>query len=169
MASPPLRFFDLLRVLCEHDVEFVLIGAFALGYHGAERATKDVDVVPAPGRSNLTRLWDALQSLEARPVELDDFRPEELPAPFTVDGLIDGGGNWALHTRFGRLDVMQWVKGIDSYDELRAHAVKEHVPEIGHAILVAGLDDVITMKVEADRDQDRIDLARLRMAHGLEE
>jgi predicted nucleotidyltransferase len=162
----PLRFFDLVRVLREHGAEFVVIGGFALAFHGAERATKDVDIVPKPTRENLARLWAALEELEARPAELGEFRPEELP--FTLQGLIEGEGNWVLHTKLGRLDVMQWVKGIESYDDLREHAEGVDIPELGGELLVAGFDDLITMKREAGRDQDRMDIVRLRIARGLE-
>ena len=168
-TPPPLRFFDLLRTLVEHEVEFVVIGGFALGFHGAERATKDVDIVPAPGEQNLTRLWQALDELEAEPQGLEDFRSEEIPIEWSLQGLIEGGGNRILHTRFGRLDVMQWVPPFDSYDELRVGAVEERVEEVGGRVLVAGLDDLVAMKEVAGRDQDLIDVTRLRMAHGLQE
>jgi hypothetical protein len=165
----PLRFFELLRVLRAHDVEFVVIGGFALGFHGVIRATKDVDVVPRPGEENLARLWRALEELEAEPQGLEDFRLEEMPIEWSLEGLIAGGGNWIVHTRHGRLDVMQWVEPFESYDELRANAVEAEVEEVGAAILVAGLEDLITMKETAGRDQDRLDVTALRMAHGLEE
>jgi hypothetical protein len=92
-----------------------------------------------------------------------------MPLLFTLDSLIEGEGNWILYTKLGRLDVMQWVKGIDSYEELRASAERVEIPEIGNEILIAGFDDLITMKQEAGRDQDRMDIVRLRMARGLEE
>lgn len=168
-SESPSRFFALLRVLCEREVEFVVIGGLAVNLHGYERATKDVDVVPEQSEDNLGRLWAALTELEASPKELIDFRPEEMPVEFTPRGLIDGGGNWVLETRLGRIDVMQWVKGVDSYEELRAGAVREEMPEIGYPIWIAGLDDLITMKQEAGRDLDLIDITALRMAHGLEE
>lgn len=168
-SPPPLRFFELLRTLRAHAVEFVLIGGFALGFHGAGRATKDVDVVPKPGEENLVRLWRALEELEAEPQGLEDFRPEELAIEWGLEGLIAGGGNWIVHTRLGRLDVMQWVEPFDSYDELRANAVEEYVDEVGATILVAGLEDLIAMKEAAGRDQDLVDVTALRMAHGLEE
>lgn len=165
-----LDFYGLLRTLLDHDAEFVLIGGFALGFHGVPRGTKDVDIVPEPTTANVTRLWAALESLEAAPVELadPDFRPEEMPVPFTLEGLL-GGGNWALDTRFGRLDLMPEVIGVDGYEELRAHAVKAELPELGGPIWIAGRDDLVTMKQEAGRPQDLIDVQALRMAEGLEE
>jgi hypothetical protein len=147
----------------------MVIGGFAHGFHGVVRATKDVDIVPQPGEENLTRLWHALEDVEAKPQGLEDFRPQEMPIEWSLDGLIAGGGHWIVHTRFGRLDVMQWVDPFDSYDELRANAVEVEVDEVGAGILVAGLEDLIAMKETAGRDQDRLDVTALRMAHGLEE
>jgi hypothetical protein len=168
-SATPLRFFELLRTLVAHDVEFIVIGGFALAFHGAPRATKDVDVVPAPGRENLTRLWEAVEELEAKPGELEGFRPEEMPLEWSLESLVAGGGNWILHTRHGRLDVMQWVEPFSDYAELRAGAVEQHVDEAGGTILVAGIDDLIAMKEAAGRDQDLIDITSLRMARGIEE
>jgi hypothetical protein len=163
-----LDFYALLRLLLKHDVDFVVIGGFALGFHGAPRGTKDVDIVPDPSPLNIERLWAALRALEAEPAEHADFRPEELPVPFTLEGLLEGG-NWALRTRLGRLDVMQSVAGVDSYEELRGRAVMEELPEIGYPVRIAGRDDLVTMKREAGRPQDLIDVRALQMAEGLEE
>jgi hypothetical protein len=165
----PARFFDLLRVLSEHRVEFVVIGGLAVALHGYVRATKDIDIVPEQSPENLTRLWNALGEVDATPVELEEFRTEEMPVVFSLDALIEGGGNWALYTRLGRVDVMQWVKGVQGYAELRAGAERVDEPSVGHPIWVAGIDDLISMKEAAGRDLDRIDITALRMAHGLEE
>jgi Nucleotidyltransferase of unknown function (DUF6036) len=165
-----LDFYGLLRTLLEHEVEFVLIGGFALGFHGVPRGTKDVDIVPGPSPANVRRLWEALEALGAAPVEYadPDFRPDEMPVPFTIDGLLEGG-NWALDTRLGRLDLMPEVTGVDSYEELRAHAVRAELPELGLPIWIGGRDDLVAMKQEAGRQQDLIDVQALRMAEGLEE
>jgi len=153
--SSPARFLDLLHVLFDHDVEFVLIGGLAVGFHGYCRATKDVDIVPEQSRENLARLWDALVALDARPVDFGDFPAEEVLTAFD--------------TCFGRVDAMQRLQGVDSYHELRANA--EHVddPEIGFPLWVAGVDDLIAMKEAAGRDLDRVDITAIRMAQGLEE
>jgi hypothetical protein len=165
----PAEFFDLLRVLSEHRVDFVVIGGLAVALHGYVRATKDIDIVPGPSRENLTRLWGALSEIDATPAELEEFRKEEMPVPFSLDALIEGGGNWALYTRLGRLDVMQWVKGIDSYSELREGAERIDEPSVGYPLWFAGIDHLISMKEAAGRDLDRIDITALRMAQGLEE
>jgi hypothetical protein len=89
-----------------HDVDFVVVGGLAVAAHGFPRATKDVDIVPRPQSGNRRRLFKALRSLDAQPIELGDFRPEELQVPFSPEGL-DEGGNWALRTRAGRIDVLQ--------------------------------------------------------------
>jgi hypothetical protein len=171
-ADTPPRFYDLLRLLCGDQVEFVLIGGFAVTLQGYVRTTQDIDIVPKPSTDNLSRLWDALSSIDARPGEIADFKPEELPVPFSREGLVEGKGNWTLYTGLGRIDLMSYVEDMDgelTYDELRAGAERIDLVEVGHPIWVASVEHLIGMKQRANRDQDRIDITALRMAHGLEE
>lgn len=53
-------FRDLLAALNARRVEFVVIGAFALAYHGRPRATGDLDVWIRPNAENAARLIEAL-------------------------------------------------------------------------------------------------------------
>ena len=155
----------ILRALLGHSVEFVVIGGLAVGAHGFPRATKDVDVVPASERDNLRRLHAALTELRAEPLEVGDFRAEELPVPFAAEGL-DEGGNWSLRTAAGRVDVMQWVPGIDEgYAQLRPNAIEADVPGVGR-VCFAGYDDLVTMKRTANRPEDELDLRRLAQVRG---
>ena len=162
-ASVPPQQLDanaILRTLVEHEVDFLVIGGLAVAAHGFARGTKDVDLVPAPDPTNLRRLYAALRTLDAHPLELGDFRPEELPVPFSPEGL-DEGGNWSLRTRAGRVDVMQWVPGIEGgYASLRPHALEDEVPGVGR-IAFAGYDDVVRMKRTAGRPLDIADLHEL--------
>lgn len=43
-------------------VEYIVIGGVAVGFHGYVRATKDLDIVPAPDRRNLERLVGVLRN-----------------------------------------------------------------------------------------------------------
>ena len=125
-----------------------------------------------PTRENVSRLWDALTSVAARPAEIGDFEPSELPMAFTREGLIEGGGNGLLYTTLGRIDLMPYVKDTEgelTYEELRESAERVDLPQVGQPIWVASVEHLIGMKEHANRDQDRIDITALRMAHGLEE
>lgn len=166
------RFYDLLRVLCEHEVAFVLIGGFAVSLQGFVRTTKDIDIVPQPTRENVSQLWDALTSVDARPAELGEAKPSELPMAFTREGLFEAGGNWLVYTRLGRIDLMPYVEDTEgelTYEELRESADRVDLPQVGHPIWVASVEHLIGMKEHANRDQDRIDITALRMAHGMED
>jgi hypothetical protein len=146
-------------------VDFVVIGGFSLAAHGYVRGTKDVDVFPAPARANLARLADALRSVDAERMEIDEFPTEELGIELDAEGLALGG-NWVLRTRYGRLDVMQDAPGVDDYPTLREGAVAFDVPGLEHTLLFAGRDDLVKMKRATGRDQDLVDIAELERTGG---
>ena len=155
----------ILRTLLEHKVKFVVIGGLAVAAHGFPRATKDIDIVPAPDPRNRRRLFDALRRLDAAPLEIGDFRADELPVSFVPEDL-DEGGNWALRTNAGRVDVLQWVPGVDEgYQRLRAQALDVELPEVGR-VRFAGYADLVAMKHAAGRAQDERDLEELRAIRG---
>ena len=83
-----------------------------------------------------------------------------MPVPFAPAGL-DEGGNWALQTYAGRVDVLQWIPGIDEgYARLRANAIEAEVPGVGR-VRFAGYDDLVAMKQTAGRPLDAADLDEL--------
>jgi hypothetical protein len=53
-------FRDLLLELADAHVEFVIVGAFALAFHGAPRASGDIDIFVRPTRENAERIVAAL-------------------------------------------------------------------------------------------------------------
>ena len=154
----------ILRTLLTHNVEFVVIGGLAVAAHGFPRGTKDVDIAPAPSADNRRRLQVALASLDAEPLEIGDFRPDELPLAFAPGGL-DEGGNWALRTAAGRVDILQSVAGVDGYEQLRANALEADVPGVGN-VCFAGYDDLVAMKRAAGRRIDGADLEELERVRG---
>ncbi|MCW2993021.1 MAG: hypothetical protein JWQ18_516 [Conexibacter sp.] len=152
----------LLEALVAGGVAFVIIGGFSLAAHGIVRATKDIDIVPDPEPTNVSRLAAALRALDAEPLLAEDFDPAEIGIALDATGLALGG-NWVLRTRFGRLDVMQDVAGVRSYADLRSRAVTDELPGVG-PLAFAGIDDLVAMKAAADRPQDRLDIADLERA-----
>jgi hypothetical protein len=58
-------FRDFLRALVEASVEFVVVGAYALSFHGAPRASGDIDIFVSPSADNAARIWRALLAFGA--------------------------------------------------------------------------------------------------------
>jgi predicted nucleotidyltransferase len=151
----------ILRELVKGDVDFLLIGGVAVGYHGHIRATKDVDVVPASDRENLQRLARVLQRLDARVEGAEEFDEGELPDPLDPAAL-ELGGNWVLATRLGRLDVMQWIGEWPLWEELAPGAIEDSIGDL--PIKIVSYDDLVRLKELAGRPEDLADLQRLREA-----
>lgn len=159
--------WELLGALVTAKVDFFVIGGLAVAAHGYERATKDIDVVPSPDPGNLARLSAVLHELDAEQLDVGDFRPEELPVTLSAEGLA-AGGNWALMTRYGRIDVLQYQDGVlESDDDYAAFAARALVVEtpVGPVSFVA-YEDLLRMKYGAGRDQDLTDIRALREARG---
>jgi predicted nucleotidyltransferase len=51
---------DLFRLLNENNVEYVIVGGYAVAFHGFVRATKDIDILFNNTPENITRLTAAL-------------------------------------------------------------------------------------------------------------
>lgn len=157
MPEPEFRPEEILRVLSDHGVRYVLVGGFAAVIHGSPYVTTDVDVVPDAGRDNLVRLSDALRTLGAR--VWTESEPEGLAFGHNADSLA-GSRMWNLVTDHGRLDVAFEPSGTSGFDDLARDAV--HLTILGVEVDVASLADVIRSKEAAGRERDRLVLPVLR-------
>lgn len=88
----------LLRSLNEHDVDYLLIGGYALAAHGYQRATTDIDVVVPATLTAGQRVKDALLVLPDRAAK--DIEPEwftegqniRVADAFVVDIMLNANG-----------------------------------------------------------------------------
>lgn len=149
----PLDAERILAALAEHSVDYVIIGGLAVQTHGHVRTTVDIDVYPRPEPSNLARLADALNALDAR-----ILNPGSEGAKIDANTL-PRATLWQFATRHGAIDVLHDAPGAPSYDELRARALEIRLGDL--ELAVAGLDDLISMKRASARPVDLEDLAAL--------
>ncbi len=56
----PQDFKDFLKLLNENEVRYLLIGGYAVGYHGYPRATADMDVWIAVDPSTAERMVEVM-------------------------------------------------------------------------------------------------------------
>jgi hypothetical protein len=68
-------FRDLLALFNAHNVEYMIVGGYALAFHGAPRFTGDLDILVKPDPENAQRLLEALDTFGFKSVGLtkEDF------------------------------------------------------------------------------------------------
>lgn len=74
-------FKELLELLNAHGVDYVIVGGYALAFHGAPRYTGDIDILLRSDGDNALRVMAALKDFGFGSVGLDpaDFqRPERV-------------------------------------------------------------------------------------------
>jgi hypothetical protein len=145
MDLPP-DFRDLLAELDRAGAECVLVGGWAVAFHGRPRATKDIDFVLRGTPENLARAAEALRTFGAPPSICDALRTM---APDDVVYL----GQPPV-----RVDFLRSISAVAT-DDLFAHAVPARLDDV--RLLVASVDDLISNKRAVGRPQDLLDVAFL--------
>ena len=135
---------NLLKLLNDNNVDYVIIGATAFPIHGYSRSTLDVDIFIRPTRSNAAQARNALKEFG---YDMTDVRVEEM---LTKKILIR---QYALET-----DIHPFVKGV-TFDEVAKNKVEGKIGETTSNF--ASLDDLIKMKDAAARPKDIDDLKYL--------
>ncbi len=151
MLETPTQYIDLVRVLNEHEVDFVLVGALAAVLQGAPISTFDMDIVHSRDPANVRRLVAALKSVHAYYWEhtLKRLEPEERTLLLP--------GHHLLNTDLGRIDVLGRVGAEREYPQLIGQSIE--IPIGAKQIVFAlNLEAIIETKREADRPKDRLAL-----------
>ena len=65
MIELPTDFRDVLVELADAGASFVVIGGYAVAFHGHVRATKDIDILVKPSPENAARVFRALVAFGA--------------------------------------------------------------------------------------------------------
>jgi hypothetical protein len=152
----PFSPVELLGVLVENGVDFILIGGLGATVHGSPYATVDVDIVPRKERINLDLLSSALRALDARV-----YVSAEEALQFEHDGAsLADAAVWNLATAFGGLDITYVPAGTTGYSDLIERS--QSIDIGGVVVRVAALEDIIRSKEAANREKDRVVLPVLR-------
>lgn len=154
--AEPFRARELLRVLVEREVDFVVIGGIAGVARGSAYMTQDLDIAYARDPDNLHRLAAALTKLDAR------LRGAPEDVPFLLDAeTLKQGAHFTFETASGPLDILDRPDGSPPYAELKRRA-GEPLDVDGLPVLVASLDDLIAMKEATGRPRDQVVASELR-------
>lgn len=144
MLNPDFR--DMLSSFIEANVEFLLVGGYAMAAHQLPRATKDIDLWVRPSAANAPRVLRALEAFGAPRHGL------------TLQDLETEGTIYQVGVPPHRIDVITLVEGV-RFEE--AWEARIDVEVDGLRIPVIGKSHLIANKRTVARPQDLVDIALL--------
>ncbi len=144
-------FRDLLSSLLAADVRFLLVGSYALAFHGHPRATKDMDVWVEPTQENAVRVLQALAAFGA-PIQ-----------QLTADDFADPQTVFQIGVPPRRVDLLCSVEPVD-FDI--AWAGREVLRLDDLEVPVIGLRALLANKGASTRLQDQADAEVIRALLG---
>jgi hypothetical protein len=140
---------DLLRAFNDHAVKYMVVGGYAFGVHAEPRATKDLDVFIKVDRENSLAVFRALSQYGA---PLADFAPNDF-----MDGTA-----FQIGQPPARIDLLQQIDGI-TFDEAWENRVEGLVDGEIQTVVISR-EDLIRNKLATGREQDLLDVRKLRDA-----
>lgn len=148
------EFLELIRLLNEHGVDFILVGGYAYIFNAEARYTGDIDLWVRPERDNLERLAAASEAFLGARFDVAE-----------VLGLLD-----TPHLGFtlagvppSRIEILLRLSGLD-FDRASSRARLTEDGDIHFRVLDP--HDQIRNKRAAGRDKDLADVKNLVKLHG---
>ena len=135
-------YHEMLQILLDHEVRFLVVGAYALGAYGYPRATGDLDIWVDTSADNSKKIYTSVAKFNAPLSEI-------VETTFTEEGII-----FQIGIAPRRIDIITHIDGVDfthAYDQ-------KEIIEIGELkIPFISKDDLIKNKLSTGRAKDRLD------------
>jgi predicted nucleotidyltransferase len=139
-------FKDLLELFNSHKVEYIIVGGYALAFHGAPRYTGDIDIFVNTDAKNAACIMLALEEFGFGSVGLST-------TDFTKSGQIIQLGVPPV-----RIDIITSIAGV-SWDETFSNRVRGKYGDV--RVHYIGREQLIVNKRAVGRKKDLADLEAL--------
>jgi predicted nucleotidyltransferase len=145
MQLPP-DFKEFLALLNLEKIEYLLVGGYAVGFHGYPRPTGDLDVWVAVHSDNISKLLNVL-------AQFGFANAGATPELFLTPGRVVRMGVPPL-----RIEVINRVSGVE-FSQCHARCIKAILD--GVPVNVIGREDLLVNKRAAAREKDLSDVKQL--------
>lgn len=140
-------FKEFIASLNSHRVRYLVVGGYAVAFHGHPRYTKDLDVWVELSEQNAERLIEALRTFGFGSLGLK-------PDDFLIPGQVVQLGNPP-----NRIDLLVTISGV-IFEDCYARRLQIVIDEV--TVNFIDLDSLRKNKEAAGRHQDLADLENLR-------
>jgi hypothetical protein len=139
-------FRDLLALFNAHDVEYLIVGGYALAFHGVPRFTGDIDLYVKPGKENSKKIISALNAFGFSSTELT-VRDFQSPDKIIQLGVVPV-----------RIDLVTSLSGV-TWEEAFKGREKGQYGDV--PVFYIGRKELIKNKRSSGRIKDKADLEAL--------
>lgn len=146
MIRLPQDFKDFLKLLDSKQVEYLMIGGYAVSYHGYPRSTGDMDIWIAVGPQNAAKIVEVLKDFgfSEKNLSVDIFLKKDQIIRIGMPPI--------------RIEIMTSISGVDF-----ANCYKQRITDTidGVEVNLINLEDLRKNKRAAGRHKDIDDLESL--------
>ena len=136
-------FRNLLELFNKHEIDYIIVGAYALGFHGAPRYTGGLDIFVRPDPINAKSIIQALDEFGFGAVGLT-------AADFEEEGKIVQLGFPPV-----RMGIITSITGV-TWDQAKSGRVEGHFGDV--LVYYIGRNEFISNKRALGRKKDLADL-----------
>ena len=144
-------FHDILFEFCAAQVEFLLVGAYALAAHGLPRATGDIDLWVRSSPENAVRVMTALARFGAPMAQVS-------ASDFSTPGIV-----YQIGVAPHRVDILTEIDGVEFAEAWEARL---EVQIEGMELSILGREHLVKNKRAAVRPKDLVDADWLESQKG---
>jgi len=139
-------FKELLELFNANQVEYVIVGGYALAFHGAPRFTGDIDLFVSSDRENAKRILESLRQFgfESPELSLEDFTRSDKVIQLGVPPV--------------RIDIMTSLTGV-SWEQAVSNKVSSNYDQT--QVYFIAKKDLISNKKALGRKKDIADIEAL--------
>ena len=139
-------FKELLELFNKNKVEYLIVGGYALAFHGAPRFTGDIDLYVRPVRENAERILGALDEFGFGSLDLSE------------DDFANSGKVVQLGVPPVRIDIITSVSGV-SWEKADMSKVPGQYGQT--PVCFISREDLVTNKRATGRRKDAADIEAL--------
>lgn len=142
------------------NLSYAVIGGIAVNLHGYNRLTGDLDIIIALNDENISKfvvIVNELGLIPRLPVELNDFPNSEIRQSWINEK------NMKVFSVYNPVNPLEHVDiKIDNPENIEGYLKRAETVNAGDInISVVSIEDLITLKKEAGRDRDLVDIRAL--------
>ena len=138
---------EMLQILSDNDVKFLLVGAYAMAAYGHPRATGDIDIWVWANPENSEKTYNSLKQFGAPLAQINKNS-------FAEKGVV-----FQIGVAPRRIDILSRIDGVD-FEE--AYEERKIIDIDGIAVPLISKQHLIKNKLATGRKKDELDANQLR-------